>query len=193
MPNEGLYPFLKWTAIILTAAFVAWGFHQSFIAGRAPGDTAYLDGNTLFKDGYYERALEQYNEALREAPDHFHALRGKARTLLQLNRYEEALAIYDQVIASRPDFAAAYANRGILYDRMGRYRDAVADYERALELDPEIAEGPNWLTRFLRLQPEKPPTIADRARYLRAELRKPEDERLLQVPELDQQQRPYEQ
>jgi len=193
MRDEGLYPFLKWTAIMLVAAFVGWSVYDSFFSSRGPGDTAYIEANTLFADGYYERALVKYEEALRESPDHFHASAGKARTLLQLGRHQEALAVYEEVLARRPEFAAAYANRGILYDRMGRYRDAVADYERALALDPELAEGPNWLTRFLRLQPEKPSTIDERAAYLRAELDKPPGERLLRLPEIDQAQRPYKQ
>ena len=58
---------------------------------------------------------------------------------------------------------------------------------------PGGREGPHWLTRFLRNQPEAPPTIADRARYLRAELAKPEAERVLRMPEIDAQQRPYQQ
>jgi hypothetical protein len=45
----------------------------------------------------------------------------------------------------------------------------------------------------LRNQLEAPPTVADRAAYLRAELAKPEGERVLLVPEVDQQQRPYKQ
>ncbi|MGD8642002.1 MAG: tetratricopeptide repeat protein, partial [Gammaproteobacteria bacterium] len=119
------------------------------------------------------------------------ALRGKARTLMQLRRYDEALRTFDIAIAEEPQFAGTYANRGILFDRMGRYQKAIDDYEHALALDPELADGPNWLTRFLRLQPEKPPTIADRAQYLQQELAKPEAERVLKVPEQDQQQRPY--
>ena len=93
----------------------------------------------------------------------------------------------------RAALAATYANRGILLDTMGRHEEALADYTTALEIDREAAKGPHWLTRFLRNQPEAPPTIADRAAYLRAELAKPEGERLLRVPELDAQQRPYEQ
>jgi len=191
--DDKLYAFLKWTAIGLTALWVGWAAYDSFVLQRDPGDRAYLEGNTLFEDGYYERALAKYDAALAEDPRHIHAMRGRARTLMQLGRFSEALEAFDEVIVLRPEFGASYANRGILHDRMGRYRKAVADYERALELDPELTEGPHWLTRFLRNQPEKPPGIGDRAAYLRAQLALPEDERLLRVPELDAKQRPYKQ
>ncbi|MCP4699686.1 MAG: hypothetical protein GY862_22975, partial [Gammaproteobacteria bacterium] len=45
--------------------------------------------------------------------------------------------------------------------------------------------------RFLRNQAEKPPTIADRARYLRKQQAKPAAERLLRQPDEDKKQRPY--
>jgi hypothetical protein len=38
---------------------------------------------------------------------------------------------------------------------------------------------------------EKPPTIADRAKYIEEELKKPPEERLLRVPEVDEEQRMY--
>ena len=91
----------------------------------------------------------------------------------------------------RPDFSAAYANRGILNDRMGNYTEAISDYRKALSLDTELGEGPGWLTRFLRNQDKRPPTISDRALYLETELKKPPGERILQYPEQDQKQRSY--
>ena len=191
--SEGMYRFLKWTAITLAAAWVGWSIYDTMVAPRNPGDLAYLDANTLFEDGEYARALALYDEALAIDSNHIHALRGRARTLMQMERFEEARAAFDDAIARAPDFGASYANRGILYDRMGDYERAIADYEKALELDAELAEGPHWLTRFLRKQPQKPPGIAERAAYLRAELAKPEDERLLRVPELDAAQRSYKQ
>ena len=191
--SAGLYRFLKWTAITLGAAWVAWSIYDSMVAPRNPGDLPYLDANTLFEDGEYARALALYDEALAIDPNHVHALRGRARALLELGRFKEALAAFDDAIARAPEVGAPYANRGILHDRMGNYRVAIADYEKALELDAELAEGPHWLTRFLRNQPEKPPGIAERAAYLRAELAKPEDQRLLRVPELDAKQRSYKQ
>ena len=191
--DERLYRFLMGVAISLTVAWVAWTIYDSFFAQVAPGDNAYLAGENYFADEHYEDALSEYEAALAEAPDHVHAWRGKARSLLQLGRHREALLAFDEAIARDPEFSGSYANRGILYDRMGEHENALADYERAMAMDGSVAEGPGWMTRFLRLQPEKPPTIADRARYLREQLAKPESERILQVPEEDQAQRPYKQ
>jgi tetratricopeptide (TPR) repeat protein len=184
---------LKLVAVALAIAFVGWAVYEKFVAGVAPGDQDYFAGNRAFEDGTYAQAEAAYREALAENSDHIFALRGLAQSLHQQGEHERALATYDEAIAREPDFAAAYANRGILLDTMGRHEEALGDYMRALELDPELADGPNWLTRFLRNQAEAPPTIADRARYLRAELTKPEAERVLRMPEVDEQQRPYQQ
>lgn len=187
------YQVLKWTAIVLALVVAGSLLYTTFVVGRSPADQAYLEAEQFFADGEYERALAKYDEALAHDPDHFHALRARARTLLQLGRHADALAFYDQAIERQADFAPLYANRGILHDRMGEYEKAIEDYERALRLDPELDEGPHWLIRFLRLQPEKPPTIGDRARFLRDELAKPKEQRVLRLPEIDAQQRSYKQ
>ena len=115
--------------------------------------------------------------------------------------YAAALGAYDQSILrerargvsahNRRILGVAYANRGILKDRMANYSGALADYQNALRLEPEVQEGPGLLTRFMRNQPQKPPSIADRAQYLELQLAKPESERLLHRPEEDFSQRPY--
>ncbi len=186
-----LYRFLKYTAIIMTVLWLSWGIYDSFFQGRDPGDTHYHAANKLFEDRAYERALEAYDNALLENQHHIHSMRGRARALMQLGRFDEALISFNRAIAQEPDFGGTYANRGILYDRLGKHQEALNDYRTALRIDPEIAEGPHWLTRFLRNQPERPPSIADRAAYLALELEKPESERVLQIPTIDQQQRSY--
>lgn len=188
-----MYKFLKWTAITLTIAWVGWSIYDSMYSQRNPGDLPYLEANNLFEDGEYERALAKYDEALAIDANHIDAMRGRARTLMQLGQSPQALNAFNTAISLAPEFGATYANRGILHDRMGRYEKAIADYDHALRLDPELADGPHWLTRFLRNQPEKPPGIAERAAYLRRELTKPEKERLLRIPERDAEQRSYKQ
>lgn len=189
--DDPVYKLLKMAAILLGAVFLGWMIWDGLLQEQVPGEKAYEAANRYFEDGLYQQALEHYGDALQEDPQLLSAMRGQARSLMQMGKNQEALAIFDEVIYRQPDFAPSYANRGILHDRMGHYPEAIADYEKALQLDPEMVDGPNWMTRFLRLQPEKPPTIADRAVYLRQELAKPESERLLQVPEEDAKQRSY--
>ena len=185
------YNVLMTIAIVLTVAWVGWSVYDGVIVEAIPGDSKYFAGNSYFEDGRYNEALAEYQAALAINPDHIHAKRGKARSLMQLGRSSEALAVFNELIEQRADFAASYANRGILLDRMGGYQAAIQDYEKALQLDPNLADGPHWLTRFLRNQAERPPTIADRARYLKEQLNKPEAERVLKLPEEDKRQRPY--
>jgi tetratricopeptide (TPR) repeat protein len=128
---------------------------------------------------------------LKQDPNNTYALRGKAQALLQLGNYKMALATYDEAIYREPDLGVAYANRGILKDRMGDYEGALADYRQALALQPEVSEGPGFMTRFLRNQADKPPSVAERANYLEEQLAKPESQRLLQVPKQDNAQRSY--
>nr|VFJ86050.1 MAG: Tetratricopeptide repeat-containing protein [Candidatus Kentron sp. LFY] len=190
--NERTYRFLRATAIVLVTAWVGWSFYDSFLRDTAdPTRNLFDAAERYFEDQAYEKALEHYDEILKQSPNHLFALRGHARTLLMLERYWQAERAFDEAISREPGFANTWANRGILHDRMGRHDKALSDYERALRLDPSIADGPHWITRFLRLQTTPPPTIADRARYLRAQLALPKTERLLQSPEDDDRQRPY--
>ncbi len=191
--DEKLYSFLKYTAIVMVVAWIGWSFYDSFIRETSPGQNAYITGEKLFDDGDYERALDEYETALEQDPEAPYLARAKARALMQLGRSEEALQWFDRAVELQPFFGGTFANRGILYDRMGRYELAMQDYEKALELDEEIGEGPHWLTRFLRKQPEKPPTVKERLEYLKFEMAKPVEERLLRLPEIDEEQRTYQQ
>ena len=191
--DERQYRFLKWTALALGAAFILFSIYDSSVRGRNPGDQSHLEADNLFEDGAYDRALTKYEKALREAPGHIHAQRGKARTLMQMARYRDALQAYEVAIAMAPEFGIAYANRGILHDRMGNYEKALADYAKSMVLDEKIGEGPHWLTRFMRKQADKPPSVVDRAGYLKEQLAKPESERVLRNPEEDAKQRSFKQ
>jgi tetratricopeptide (TPR) repeat protein len=185
------YRFLKITAVVMAVAWFSWEGYRYFAQDHGPGYYQFEAAEKYFEDGEFKQALAEYNGALQQDPDNVYFTRAKARTLMQLNQYAEALQLYNQAIDMAPEFAGTYANRGILYDHMGQYHKAIADYDKALAMDPELAKGPNWLTRFLRLQPQKPPTIKDRAEYLKQELAKPESERVLRVPEADDEQRSY--
>ena len=170
---------------------IGFYYYQYTVRESRPGENRYRLANKYLEDGDYEEALRIFDEVIVENPEYKEAHLGKAITLLQMEQLGESRTSFDRAIALDDQYAQAYANRGILNDKAGQYEAALHDYRKALKLNPELAEGPGWLWRFLRNIPEPPPTIADRAVYLEEQLKKPESERLLRVPELDAKQRMY--
>jgi tetratricopeptide (TPR) repeat protein len=166
-----------------------------------PGDYETRQGDILLTDRKYDEAVAKFGEALSIQPNHRGALMGRALAYLQAGRHEEAEAELTYLIRFlaenvAPDdltgigvLAAAHANRGILHDRLGRYEMAVADYRQAIRIDPGAVSGPGLMHKILLHA--RPSTVADRARYLEAQLALPEEERLLSVPEIDQRQRMF--
>lgn len=189
--DDGTYRILVRTAIVLAFMWVGWSIYEGFMKDASPDAQQLAAAFRFMEDGRNQDALDTYQRLLDDSPDNLFALRGKAQALMQIGEHRSALLAYDEAIRRAPEVGVTYANRGILKDRMGDYGGALEDYEKALELEPEVAEGPGFITRFLRKQAEKPPTVGDRARYLREQLAKPEAERLLRLPEKDAQQRPY--
>jgi tetratricopeptide (TPR) repeat protein len=181
------------TAIITLSILGAVGFYyyKYTVMETTPGENRFRLANKYLEDGNYDEALQILDELLVENAEYKEAHLAKAITLMQMGRLGESGKSFDRAIGLDNHYAQAYADRGILNDRTGQHEAALHDYRKALELNPELAEGPGWLWRFLRNIPERPPTIADRADYLEGQLKKPESERLLRVPELDSKQRMY--
>jgi tetratricopeptide (TPR) repeat protein len=178
-------------ALLVLIGVAALIFYWRVGSETNPGDFHVKKGNYRLEDGQYDEAIKEFSLALDKNPDHIYAHLGLAITYMQMERYEEAEAEFNTTIKLAPEMAVAYADRGILYDRTEQYQSALSDYKKALALDNEILAGPGWLWRFMRNVDKKPPGIADRAAYLEAELQKPSAERLLYVPEKDQEQRMY--
>ena len=185
--------------VMVVGALAILGY--KWFASQEPGDYYVRQGDIRLSDGNYDEALESFDKALAEMPDHRGALMGRALVFIQTERYDEAIAELSYLIAYldrtlRPDdltgkgtLAAAHANLGIVYDRQGRYEKALDEYASALNTDEESVEGPGLIDKIL--YDADPSTVRDRAVYIYEQLQLPEDERLLSVPELDAQERMY--
>jgi len=189
---------------IAIAAMVIGGLAilaYDWFASQEPGDYYVRQGDIRLSDGEYDKALESFDKALAEMPDHRGALMGRALVFIQTERYDEAIAELNYLIAyldrtlvpddftGRGTLAAAHANLGIVYDRQGRYEAALEEYASALNTDEESVSGPGIIDKIL--YNAKPSTVRDRAVYIYEQLQLPEDERLLSVPELDAEERMY--
>ena len=101
------------------------------------------EGNEMFHEGKYDRALEKYREAQLEAPEapqpHFNA--GDA--LFKQEAYEEAAQEFGRVIEGQGDNlkAGAHYNLGNALYRAQRLQEAVAAYKQALRHRPDDVDA----------------------------------------------------
>ncbi len=193
--------FIVLMALLTVGAFVFWDVLEDYVQ-REPGDYYTEAGSNRLVDELYDEALDNFDKALEEAPDHRGALMGRALVFIQTERYDDAIAELDYLIdyldkTLEPDdktgfgvLAAAHANRGIVHDRLGRYEQALEDYVQALNTDNETVEGPGVVHKIL-YGSDRVSSVRDRAIYIYEQLQKPEGERILRIPELDAKQRMY--
>jgi tetratricopeptide (TPR) repeat protein len=191
--------FIFLMALLTVGAFVFWDVLDDFVR-REPGDYYTEVGSNRLVDELYDEALDNFDKALEESPDHRGALMGRGLVFIRTERYEDAVAEFDYLIGYldrtlEPDdrtgvgaLAAAYANRGVAYDFLGEYQKALDSYVEALKVDEEVVEGPGVVHKIL-YGSDRVSTVRDRARYIYEQLQKPEDERLMRIPELDAKQR----
>lgn len=84
----------------------------------------------------FERAIEDFGEALRLQPGNASILFERAGTYASLGDFSSAISDYDSCLAIDPANPRAYFQRGVINYRIGEHPLAVNDYNEALRLDP---------------------------------------------------------
>ncbi len=193
--------FIVLMLILTVVMFSVWAVIK-MVNEDVPGDYEVRQGDIFLQDKLFDKAIDRFDAALADQPDHRGALGGKAAALISLERYKEAEDLLTYLVdyltkTLEPDdptgkgaLSAAYANRGIIKDRQARYEEALEDYIKSINIDSEIADGPSWVDHLL-YHDKKPSSVLSRAEYIYKQLKLPENERLLSVPELDAKQRMY--
>jgi tetratricopeptide (TPR) repeat protein len=85
-------------------------------------------------DAALDRALADYDEALRLRPDYAETLVARAIVWFDKEQYDRAIADCDQAIRLQPDLAEAYNNRALAYFRKGLYALAQPDFDQTIRL-----------------------------------------------------------
>ncbi|HID29069.1 MAG TPA: tetratricopeptide repeat protein [Desulfobacterales bacterium] len=163
------------TAIITLSilGIVGFYYYKYTVMESTPGENRYRLANKYLEDGNYDEALQIFDEVLLGNAEYKEAHLAKAITLLQMGRLDESRKSFDTAIRLDNHYAQAYADRGILNDRAGQYEAALGDYRKALKLNPELAEGPGWLWRFLRNIPDPPQRLPTGQIIWKSSLRSP--------------------
>ena len=84
--------------------------------------------------GQYQRAIEDYNEAIRLKPDVASAYYGRGNAYSNISQYQRAIEDYNEAIHLEPYVAETYNNRGVTYLIQGNKKLGCRDAEKACEL-----------------------------------------------------------
>ncbi len=139
--------------------------------GVSKYDDAIMDGASNLNTGKPEKALEDFNRAIKIKPQVAAGYLGRANTLNIMGRYEEAIEDYDKALEIEPNLANAYINRAIANSHLGEYEKAIADYEKGLELDPEIDDKPGFISRLFSNEPNTDKGIRKHLEYLKQQVK----------------------
>lgn len=110
-------------------------------APKINATTFFAHGHLLERQGNLEKAVAQYEEALRIQPDFVTAINRLGITLNKLGRNAEATQRFERAVALAPSAPFLFNNLGFSLYLEGRYDEAEAALRRAVELKPDFTRA----------------------------------------------------
>ena len=96
-------------------------------------------GYTDTNAGDYDRAIADYNEAIRLDPKSAIAFSDRGVAYMRKGDLDRAFADYNEALRLNPTYGPAFSNRGVAYWKKGDNVRAFADYNEAIRLNPNYA------------------------------------------------------
>ena len=87
--------------------------------------------------GQYEKAAEQFQQAVQLDPVNDQAYSNLAKAYQNLNQLDKAEETYKREISVRPDYHRGYSGLGVFYFGQAQYDKAQAMFEKAVTLKPD--------------------------------------------------------
>jgi tetratricopeptide (TPR) repeat protein len=101
---------------------------------------AYNNRGVAFRsNGELDRAIEDYDQAIRLMPDYYVAINNRGVALMARGELDRAIADFDRAIQLKPDYLAAFGGRAAALGRKGLLDRAIADLDVIVRADPENA------------------------------------------------------
>jgi tetratricopeptide (TPR) repeat protein len=93
-------------------------------------------GRKFYNKRMYNRALQEFDKALKIDSNNFRAHYWRGRVYLKMGHYDKATADFKTVVKLKPDYARPYHNLGWLYYQKGKYQESMHYLNKAIELEP---------------------------------------------------------
>lgn len=115
------------------------------LSGKNLAFAFYKRGNAYSQKGDYDRAIQDYDQAIRLNPGHAIAFSNRGVAYARKGDYDRAIQDYNQAIRLDPKHADSFSNRGVAYRRKEDYDRAIQDYDQAIRLNPKHVSA--WYNR----------------------------------------------
>jgi len=111
-------------------------------ANEILGERALELGSVYFDDSKYEKAIEQFTDAIHLNHSQLtEVYRQRAEAYYWLGEYPLAIEGFTEAIRLEPEAGEVYSQRGVVYFRLGEYQRAIEDYDEAIRFDPEAGNA----------------------------------------------------
>jgi tetratricopeptide (TPR) repeat protein len=142
LPQIGLYIFLTWTVVELTAG---WRSRRWMLGGGATVVLAVLITCARAQTAYWRDDKSLWAHTLACTSDNSIAHNKLGNALLQHGQLDEAIAQLQMALAINPDSAGPHYGLGNAFFQRGQLDEAIAHYQKALTIDPDNADNHNNL------------------------------------------------
>jgi lipoprotein NlpI len=106
-------------------------------------------GGVYVGKGDYDKAVEDYDQAIRLKPDDASTYNNRGIAYSHKGEYDRAIQDFDQAIRLKPDDDSAYVGRASAYANRGEYDQAIQSFDQAIRLDPDSTYAPLWRAQLL--------------------------------------------
>ena len=143
--TEAAAPYLLERARIYTnaekyrLALVDYDEYLKAVNGKVNDQFYYLRGQCAMQAKAFQRALDDYTEAIELNPDDLTYRAELAVVNMRVGRNDEALKVLDAAIAKDANYAELYRLKGLALLQLKKNKDARAAFNKAKELgDPQV-------------------------------------------------------
>jgi len=108
----------------------------------ASSETHHQRGIALVALGQFEKAVMDFDEAIRQDSRNLAAYNDRGNALSKIGKFDRAISDFSTLIARKVRHPAVHMNRGLALHNKGEYDEALADFSAAIRLDGKFA--PAW-------------------------------------------------
>jgi tetratricopeptide (TPR) repeat protein len=110
--------------------------YEKAIQIRPQAEMYFYCGNTYFANHLYERAAQNFQQALILDPKDINSLNNLGYAYVNLDKFDDAFKIFSEVLVLDSNYIDALIGQGIIFYKNKKYEQAVDEYKKVLEIDP---------------------------------------------------------